>query len=242
MKIEIMTTKSKMEVVKTLQVRGPPTRHMSHSSSPIRPPRLDRPPREPPPTRSPGPRDPAFPTISFPSTLPLFLSLSAAQYAIDQLIKAVLPPAACEVRQHADAGRPAPLALRLAYQHQAIAGPVPVMAPVAAAVLDGQRGRDLLAVIADDASERPELLLLLRGHPALDDDVLGILDLGEKGVVVSTCSEKLGQQVGTGLWSGAGGDGQKHLPNRPPTRWPSPAAPRSRGASAPYACTSSWSW
>jgi len=49
---------------------------------------------------------------------------------------------------------------------------------VVAAVLDRERRRHLLAPVADHLGQRPELLLLLRRHPALDEDVLWVLFCG----------------------------------------------------------------
>lgn len=71
-------------------------------------------------------------------------------------------------------------------------------------VLDGERLRDLLAAVADGLGERPELLLLLGGHPSLDDDVLRVL-LHGKGIVVSQTAPQEGTTNCTRGGLGGGG-------------------------------------
>lgn len=76
--------------------------------------------------------------------------------------------------------------LGLAHQDQVVARLVAAVVVVVAAVFDRQRRCDLLAVVADDPGERPELLLLLGRHPALDDDVVRVLrGEGRRGDFVS---------------------------------------------------------
>lgn len=82
----------------------------------------------------------------------------------------------CEVRQDIDAGRPTPLALGLADQHQVVPGLVPaVVAVAAAAVLNGERRGYLFSVAADEFGQGPEFFLLLGGNPAFDEDEVGVL-------------------------------------------------------------------
>lgn len=49
------------------------------------------------------------------------------------------------------------------------------LAFVPAVVLGRPRGCGALAIVANHPGERPKLFLLCRGHPALDDDVIGVL-------------------------------------------------------------------
>lgn len=123
---------------------------------------------------------PPHPSLSVCECLLFFcLTLSPCYFLATSLL---LPPTG-EVRQHVDARRPAPLALGLADQHQVVPrGLVPAVV-VVAAVLDGEGGGDLLAVVADDLGQGPELLLLVGGHPSLDDYVVGVL---KKSILVST--------------------------------------------------------